>query len=39
MSTGTCGQILKSCMFEIIFSEKEFQVWDFESFGDCLRVC
>ena len=24
MSTGTCGQILKSCMFEIIFSEKEF---------------
>ena len=32
MSTGTWGQILKSCMSEIIFSKKESQIWDFESF-------
>ena len=31
-SSGTSGQIYKRCMPEIIFSKKEFQIWDFESF-------
>ena len=47
ISTGTCGQIWKRCMLEIIFSKKEFQMWDFESFifwskfrcfGYCFRT-
>ena len=31
ISTGTCGRILYSCMPKIIFSKKEFPIWDFES--------
>ena len=47
MFTGNCGRISQICMLEMIFSKKEFQIWDFESFifwskfhflGDCFRV-
>ena len=31
-STGTCGRIKKQSIPEIIFSKREFQIWDFESF-------
>ena len=47
ISTGTCGRKWKSCIPEIIFSKKQFQIWDFESsifwckfrfLGDCFRA-
>ena len=42
MPTGTSGRIQKICMPELIFSKKEFQMFDFESFwskfGDCFRT-
>ena len=47
MSSGTCGRVWKICVPKIIFSSKEFQMWDSESFiflskfpflGDCFRM-